>query len=68
MGLTEIRDKIRKEGHKIGNTEISTALTSLVMSGNLLMKEEGQKKLFKHKKTFVVNDVRTLETLPVDNS
>jgi len=33
-----------------------------------LMKEEGQKKLFKHKKTFVVNDVRTLETLPVDNS
>jgi hypothetical protein len=68
MGLNEIRDKIRKEGHKIGNTEISTALTSLVMSGNLLMKEEGQKKLFKHKKTFVVNDVRTLETLPVDNS
>jgi hypothetical protein len=32
------------------------------------MKEEGQKKLFKHKKLFVVNDVRTLETLPVDNS
>ena len=68
MGLNEIREKIRKEGHKIGNTEISAALTSLVMSGHMLMKEEGQKKLFKHKKVFVVNDVRTLETLPVDNS
>jgi hypothetical protein len=68
MGLNEIREKIRKEGHKIGNTEISTALTSLVMSHHLLMREDGQKKLFKHLKSYVVNDVRTLETLPVDNS
>jgi hypothetical protein len=68
MGLNEIREKIRKEGHKIGNTEISTALTSLVMSHHLLMREDGQKKLFKHLKSYVVNDVRTLDTLPVDNS
>ena len=68
MGLNEIREKIRKEGNKIGNNEISTALTSLVMSGHITLKEEGQKKLFKNKKVFVVNDVRTLETLPVDNS
>jgi hypothetical protein len=43
-------------------------LTALVVSHHLLMREDGQKKLFKHLKTYVVNDVRTLETLPVDNS
>jgi hypothetical protein len=62
LSQNELRKALRSAHIEIGNDELSATLETLIMSGHIEYRKQGQKHLYKHKSQFVIGDVNAWES------
>ncbi len=58
MGRNQIAELLRKEGQGIGNDELKGVIDSLLTSGSIDYRREGQKYLYGFRAPFFAHDVK----------
>jgi hypothetical protein len=58
MGRNQIAEQLRSEGNGMNNEELKFVMDSLVSSGHLSHRKDGQKYLYGYQSDFFANDVK----------